>query len=233
LLFRMIDMRFAAALALSAVSLLGGCASLLPGRAPPQGYATSLALWTGGGDCDFARPDRARLRAAATSRDYVRPAREGSDSTYVVREAEAHGRLLRGTYCLSVARGPIGAEPTSTYGFTVSVGGRNSETLEVKPAYASARTRDGTPLRVHISLGAAPTAGGVNGPETLAAFDLGSIPGDGVAQEPDAPARNLRWPRDAADALRLVAVVQESTNPDAPGPVPPELVREALLGSGD
>jgi hypothetical protein len=226
LLFRMIAMRLVAALA--AAALLGGCASLMPGQAPPQGYATALTLWTRGEACDFARPDRARLRAAATSRDYVRPAREGADSTYVVRDAEAHGRLLRGTYCLSVARGPIGAEPT-IYGFTVTVGGRNPETLSVKPAYASVRTPDAAPLRVHLSIGAAPAGGG----ETIAAFDLGSLTGDGVAVEPEAPARNLRWPRDASDTLRLVAVVRESTDLDAPGPVPPEFVREALLPAGN
>lgn len=209
---------------LGAASLLGGCASL-PGQQPPQGYSTSLSLWTRGETCDFARPDRARLRAAATSRDYVRPAREGADSTYVVQGAEAHGRLLRGTYCLSVARGPEGAEPTSIYGFTFTVGGRNPETLQVRPAYASVRTPDASPLRVHLSIGVAPT----DGAETIAAFDLGSVPGDGVALKPEAPLRNLRWPRAAADTLRLVAVVQESTDPNAPGPVPPERVREALL----
>lgn len=219
-------MRLAAALALAAASLLGGCASFLPGQAPPQGYATALTLWTRGEACDFARPDRARLRAAATSRDYVRPAREGADSTYVVRDAEVHGRLLRGTYCLSIARGPIGAEPTSIYGFTVTVGGRNPETLSVAPAHALVRTPDGSARRVHLSIGAAPTDGG----ETIAAFDLGSVPGDGVALQPEAPSRNLRWPRDAADTLRLVAVVQESTDLEAPGPVPPEFVREALVG---
>lgn len=217
-------MRLAAALAVSAVSLLAACASL-PGQQPPQGYATSVSLWTRGETCDFARPDRARLRAAATSRDIVRPAREGADSTYVVSGAEAHGRLLRGTYCLSVARGPIGAEPTSTYGFTFTVGGRNPETLQVRPAYASVRTPDGAPLRVHVSIGAAP----VDGPETIAAFDLGAVPGDGVSLTPEAQPRNLRWPRAAADTLRIVAVVQESTNSDAPGPVPPERVRDALL----
>jgi hypothetical protein len=217
-------MRMDAALAVSVVALLGGCASL-PGQQSPQGYSTALTLWTRGGDCDFARPDRARLRAAATSRDTVRPAREGADRTYVVQGAEAHGRLLRGTYCLSVARGPVGAEPTSTYGFTLTVGRRNPETLQVAPAYASVRTPDGTPLRVHLSIGAAPT----NGAESIAAFDLGLLPGDGAPQTPDATAPNLRWPRDAADTLRLVAVVQESTDPDAPGPVPPERVREALL----
>ena len=220
-------MRLAAALA--AAALLGGCASLLPGQAPPQGYATALSLWTRGEACDFARPDRARLRAAATSRDYVRPAREGADSTYVVRDAEAHGRLLRGTYCLSVARGPIGAEPTATYGFTVTVGGRNPETLAVAPAYASVRTPDGGSRRVHVSIGAAPAGGG----ESIAAFDLGPIPGDGAPLEPEAPSRNLRWPRDASDTLRLVAVVQESADLEAPGPVPPEFVREALLPGGE
>lgn len=217
-----------AALALAAASLVGGCASL-PGQAPPQAYSTALTLWTRSGEtCDFARPDRARLRAAATSRDYVRPARDGADSAYDVRGAEVHGRLLRGTYCLTVARGPIGAEPTSTYGFTVTVGGRNPETLAVRAAYASVRTPDGTPLRVHVAIAGAPA----DDTETIANFDLGQIAGDGVAVTPEAPARNLRWPRQAADTLRLVAVVRESTDPDAPGPVPPELVREVLFGVG-
>ena len=69
-----------AVLALSTASLVGGCASFMPGQQPPQAYATALTLWTRSGEtCDFARPDRARLRAAATSRDTVRPAREGAD----------------------------------------------------------------------------------------------------------------------------------------------------------
>lgn len=214
---------------LGAAALLGGCASL-PGQQPPQGYSTALTLWTRSGErCDFAHPDRARLRAAATSRDYVRPARDSADSAYDVRGAEVHGRLLRGTYCLTVSRGPIGAEPTSTYGFTVTVGGRNPETLAVRPAYASVRTAEATPLRVHVAIAAAPT----DDTESIADFDLGAVPGDGVAAAPEGPARNLRWPRQSADTLRLVALVQESTDPNAPGPVPPERVREVLFGVGD
>jgi hypothetical protein len=225
----MIHMRLAAGLLIGAVSLLAACETVPDA---PQGYATALSLWTRGAACDFTTPDRARLRAAATSRDVIPPARQGADSTYVVSGAEARGRLLRGTYCLSVARGPVGDTPASTYGFTVTVG-RNTETLVVEPAYASVRTPDGTPLRVHVSLGAAPVGAEGMGPETIAAFDLGAIPGDGVPVDPEAEARNLRFPRGAPDVLRLVAVVQESTDPAAPGPVPPELVRESLSGGGN
>ncbi|MBB4084159.1 hypothetical protein [Brevundimonas lenta] len=224
-------MRLAAGLVLGAVSLLGACASL-PGQRPPPASSTALTLWTQAGECDFTAPDRARLRAASTSQDVLPPASEGADSTFVVRGAEAHGRLLRGTYCLSVARGPASGEPVSTYGFTVTVG-RRPEALQVRPVFASVRTPDGTPLRVQLALGAAPVDRGEAGAETIAAFDLGPIPGDGVALEPEAPSRNLRWPRAGGDALRLVAVVRESTDLATADPIPPDLVRAALSGDAD
>ena len=219
-------MRLTAGLMLASISLLSACASM---PEAPQGYSTALTLWASDGECDFTLPDRARLRAVGAGRDFASPPGEGADRTWVVRDAELRGRLLRGTYCLSVARGRAQAAPDSTYGFTIVVGAR-TDRLEVRPSYASVRTPEGPPLRVHLSLGAAPLTGIETGPESIVAFDLGRVPTDGVSVTPEVAPQRLTWPRSQTQpqVLRLVAVVRESTNPDAPGPVSPDLVRQTL-----